>query len=365
MSQEYANANEDILTAKTLKETDKSCPNCSGTMQFDPGTGGLYCPYCEYREQVKETDESIAEQDIRRAGHTDGFEWGREQKQIICNSCGADAIYDVLEVANVCPFCGSNHVMEAQMDDSLPPNGVIPFEVTSQTAGENFQRWLKRKWFAPSAAKKSARPNSFTGLYMPYWTFDADTFTDYSGEYGVDRSYTDKDGRRHTTTDWHRVHGTYSEFVDDELVIGTARHETSILRAIEPFDFQKLRPYNPRYLSGFAAERYSVGLDAALITGKKQMEQKLKQTIAGKIRREHGADHGRVSTMSVDYSNITYKYIVLPLWASAFKFKNKTFQFMVNGQSGKVGGKAPVSPLRVTVFVLAIIALLTLLAKYF
>ena len=347
--------------AKTLKETDKSCPSCGATMQFDPATGGLFCPYCEYRAPVLESSDKVMEQDLSRAAHTESYEWGREQKQVICNSCGAEAIYDALEVANVCPFCGSNHVMEAQMDDSLPPNGVVPFIITAKTAGENFQKWLGKKWFAPSAAKKSAKPDAFTGMYMPYWTFDADTHCVYTGRYGIDKQYTDKDGKTQTKTDWYPTKGMYDKFIDDELVIGTARHSAEILKRIEPFDFGQVKPYNPQYLSGFAAERYSVGLDVALETGKKQMESKLKSDIRAKIRKEHHADKSEVNTLKVDYSNMTYKYIVLPLWASAFKFKNKTFQFMVNGQTGKVGGKAPVSALRVTIFIAAIVAVLALL----
>ncbi|MGI5899766.1 MAG: hypothetical protein ACOX8S_07575 [Christensenellales bacterium] len=363
MSVEYKSFDslEEIERAKTLKETDKSCPSCGGTMQFDPSTGGLYCPYCEYRASVIESGEAIVEQDIHRAGHTESFEWGQEKKQIICNSCGAEAIYDALEVANVCPFCGSNHVMDAQMDDSLPPNGVIPFEITAQTAGDNFKKWLKRKWFTPRAAKESARPDAFTGMYMPYWTFDADAHCTYTGEYGIRKTYT-KDGKTHTRTDWYPTRGTYERFIDDELVIGTTRHDPVILKRVEPFEFESLKPYNPQYLSGFAAERYSVGLDSALETGKKQMEAILKSDVESKIKREHNASDSRIKQLNASYSNITYKYIVLPLWASAFKFKNKVFQFMVNGQTGKVGGRAPVSPLRVTIAVLIGLAVLALIA---
>ena len=55
---------------------------------------------------------------------------------------------------------------------------------------------------------------------------------------------------------------------------------------------------------------------------------------------------------------MTYKYILVPVWISSFMYKGKNYQFVVNGQTGKVGGKAPISALRVAIAILAGIALL-------
>ena len=65
--------------------------------------------------------------------------------------------------------------------------------------------------------------------------------------------------------------------------------------------------------------------------------------------------------MKTTYSNITYKYLMLPVYISSFTYKDKVYQFMVNGQSGKVGGKSPVSALKVALTILIIVAVIVVL----
>ena len=242
--------NENLYTEHADREINKGCPQCGAAMIFDPADGKLFCPYCEYREEVAETG-SVEEQAFDKAAHVESFSWGAQQKQVICQSCGAEGIYDALVTSAVCPFCGSNQVMEEAVDTSLPPNGLCPFEVTKEQAGANFKNWMKHRLFAPRKAKKSVQPDSFHGMYIPYWTFDANTETTYTAEYGIDETYTDDDGHTHTRTDWYTTSGAYNLFIDDMLTWGTARRDTTILRHIEPYDTAKCVPYNPEYLSGY------------------------------------------------------------------------------------------------------------------
>ena len=359
---------ESVMNAEkvsTLKETDRKCPQCGGTMDFDPATGGLHCPFCDYTEEIKAGSagngpEKAEELDFASAEQTGNCDWGTEQKTVTCKNCGATSVYDALDVANVCPYCGSNQVMEAAAVDTLAPGGVVPFKVTAKQAGEAFTKWLKKKWFCPGKAKKSAEADSFQGVYLPYWTFDSDTYTTYDAEYGKDRRV--RRGKEETTvTDWYRTSGSYSEFIDDELVCGSDRHEKGILHSIEPFDTADNKAYKPEYLAGFVAERYSLGLKDAWEKAKEQIRKKLQNGISSQIRSQHAADHVRNIRMNTRHSNITYKYLMLPIWLSSFEYNGKIYQFMVNGQSGKVGGKSPISVLRVLLAILLVIAIIVLL----
>ena len=85
------------------------------------------------------------------------------EKTVICKACAAETIYDALRVADSCPYCGSNQVMEASAENTLAPNGVCAFEVTDKQAGEHFQKWIKGRWFTPKAAKINAKPDAFKG----------------------------------------------------------------------------------------------------------------------------------------------------------------------------------------------------------
>lgn len=354
----------DVNIVDTEEETDKKCPQCGGVMDFDPATGNLKCPYCDYEEKIKIEEEAplkAEELDFSTAEDMANRNWGVETKTVLCKACGAESIYDVLQTSAVCPFCGSNQVMEAGDKETMAPGGVVPFNISDKEAADLFKKWIKRKWFCPKLAKESAKPKRFNGIYLPYWTFDADTYSNYKGEYGIDHTRTDKEGHTHVETNWYRTSGTYSEFVNDELVIATRNHDTEMLNKIEPFDTENNKAYKPEYVAGFVAERYSVGLKDAWSTAVSSIKQKLRDNISRKIRKQQNADHVRNLKISTNFSNVTYKYLLLPIWVSNYKYKDKVYQFMVNGQTGKVAGKTPISVIKVLLTIAAVIALVVLL----
>lgn len=353
---------ENAEKTATMEETDRKCPQCGGTMDFDPATGGLHCPYCDYKEEIKITESSpkkAEEQDFATAEKTGNCDWGVKQKTVTCKSCGAQSVYDALEVASICPYCGSNQVMEANDVSTLAPGGVVAFQITAKQAGEAFHNWIKGKWFCPKEAKESAKAKSFQGVYLPYWTFDADTTTNYTAKYGIERVESSGDDTE-IVTDWYPTSGVYKQFINDQLVSGTTNHEESTMREIEPFDTENNLAYRPEYIAGFGAERYSVGLKEAWEKAKNFIMNRLKGLIESKIKDEHHADSTKDLKMTTTYQNITYKYLMLPIWISSFTYKDKVYQFMVNGQTGKVGGHSPISALRVAVAVLIGIAFFAL-----
>ena len=382
MSEHYDNPEAQIFSERTEKETDKKCPNCGATVVFDPATGGMHCEYCGYTCELPKADSEneICEMDFESALHTESYDWGEQKKEVQCKQCGAVTVYDALETAAVCPFCGSTSVMPASNENTIAPGAVCPFAVTKDQAGESFTKWLKGKLFAPRKAKQSARPESFTGVYLPYWTYesarpesftgvylpywtyDAQTTSNFTARAGYDRTVKDKDGNRKTVTDWRHVSGIYQKFFDDVTVMASKRQTDSGVRACEPFDFSKLVPYSPQVVAGFIAERYSIGLKEGWESAQKTIQSRLHSDISSYVRRHWNANRADSVRFSTLYSNITYKYLLVPTWISSFKYKDKVYQFAVNGQTGKVGGKAPVSVWRVLIAIALGIALIALLA---
>ena len=364
MSEHYDNKEEHYYSERTEIETDKKCPNCGATVVFDPATGGMHCEYCGYTCELPKADSEneICEMDFESALHTESYDWGEQKKEVQCKQCGAVTVYDALETAAVCPFCGSTSVMPAANENTIAPGAVCPFVITKDQAGESFTKWLKGKLFAPRKAKQSARPESFTGVYLPYWTYDAQTTSNFTARAGYDRTVKDKDGNRKTVTDWRHVSGIYQEFFDDVTVMASKRQTDSGVRACEPFDFSKLVPYSPQVVAGFIAERYSIGLKEGWESAQKTIQSRLHSDISSYVRRHWNASRADSVRFSTLYSNITYKYLLVPTWISSFKYKDKVYQFAVNGQTGKVGGKAPVSVWRVLIAIALGIALIALLA---
>lgn len=354
MSTSINSSPDSILSEATETETDKKCPNCGATVVFDPATGKMHCEYCGYSCELPkaESETEICEMNFEAALHTESFNWGEQKKQVQCKHCGAVTIYDALETAAVCPFCGSTNVMPAANENSIAPKAVCPFAITKQQAGELFSKWLSRKRFAPSKAKECTRPEAFQGVYLPYWTYDAQTTSNFTARAGFNRKTKDKDGHSRIETDWRHVNGVFQKFFDDVTVMASKRQVDSGVKECEPFDFSKLVPYSPQVVAGFVAERYSIGLKEGWASAQKKIQSRLHTDISSHVRKHWHADRSDSTKFSTLYSNITYKYLLVPIWISSFKYKDNVYQFAVNGQTGKVGGQAPVSTGKVILAVL-------------
>ncbi len=349
----------------TDEDAGKKCPECGGVMDFDPATGGLKCPYCDHTEAIEspagegvDAEPKRAEElDFDEVEHTANCDWGVATKTVICKSCGGEMIYDAMQTAGECPYCGSNQIMDAADQNSIAPGGLVPFKLDSGQADEAFRKWIKSLLFCPNAAKKYTKSGAFKGLYLPYWTFDAKTISDYTARYGIDDH--DDDGK--TSTTWRKTSGTFRLNIDDELVIASNQYDDKMLSGIEPFNTGDNIAYEPKYISGFICERYSVGIKDAWTKAKEKIKKKIENGITQKIKKEHNADRVDRLKFDTDISDITYKYLLLPVWMSSFKYEGKIYKFIVNGQTGKVSGKAPISPWKVALAVLIGIIIIALL----
>ena len=201
-------------------------------------------------------------------------------------------------------------------------------------------------------------------MYVPFWTFDTDTESRYNGEYGIDSSYKDKDGNTKTRTDWYRVSGRYSESFDDVLVCGSSEQKEAMIGALEPFDTKQVVQYKPEYMAGFSAERYTVKMKNAWEKAKEKIKRILRGNVESKVRTEKSADSVRNMNINTEFNNITYKYLLLPIWISSFKYNNKVYNFMVNGQTGKVSGNTPISWIKVAITVIVVIAAIAIIMHF-
>lgn len=355
---------DEDLRAKTKEETDRKCPSCGGTMDFDPKSKGLACPYCGHTQQITEEEEDkVEEKDFLTEEIKENCDWGVEKKTVVCKSCAAVSVYDALQISDVCPYCGSNQVTEEKGINTLAPNGVCPFAITDKQAGDNFHKWLKGKLFCPRAAKTGAKPDSFKGIYLPYWTFDTDAYVVYSAQFGRDREVKDAKGNTRIVTDWYPTQGTYKMSFDDYAVPGTERYDGGSLDMIQPFDTANSKLYKPEYVAGFISERYSIGLQNGWDIAKKQIRSILEDNITSEIKVKNVASRVRSLVMKIRHDNIKYKYLLLPIWLSSFKYKQKVYQFMVNGQTGRVGGRTPVSAIRVAIAIIIVAAIIYAVLK--
>ncbi|MBR3461048.1 MAG: TFIIB-type zinc ribbon-containing protein [Clostridiales bacterium] len=354
----------DVVTAGYTEDvTDKKCPNCGATVVYDPETLAMSCPFCGYSRQLPKPEDNgqdVEELDFSTAKNRESLDWGKSKKSLVCKNCGAETIMDSADTAQCCPYCGSTQVMPVDNDeDVIAPGGVVPFEITKEKATQLFKSWMKGKLFAPNDAKKSCEAKNFSGVYLPYWTYDSQTTSPYEVKLAFDS--TDKDG--HTSTTYKTYRGIYERFIDDETVYASKKTNNRFIKAASTFDFSKLRKYSPEFIAGFLAERYTVGLDEGWDIAKTQIKAKLQNEIGSMERKKHHADRVSKVTFNTAYSKVTYKYVLAPIWIANFKFKEKIYNIVVNGQTGQIKGEAPVSPLKVIIaIILAILAIMIVCA---
>ena len=341
------------------------CPSCGGNTEYHPETRGLKCPFCSHEMPIETTFDNRVELDFDEAGTNLHHVWNEEKRVFSCENCGAESVLDANVVADFCSFCGSSHIQVTQQDAGIQPGLLIPFHISKEQAQEKFKSWIKGHFFAPNALKKSYRLHNMSGAYLPYWTYDSLTHSDYVVRVGNYYYITEKhtvyeDGKARQVTEqvrkirWHQESGNYGEFFDDILIKASTTIEPKLLQKVQPFELSGLTDYKVDYMSGFLAERYSVSLQQ----GFKKAQDVMTQGIVQGIERSVMGDIVEVINVSTDYSDIKYKHILLPIWISSFHFQEKVYQFIVNGQTGKVSGNYPLSAMKIASLVVSILIIL-------
>ena len=350
------------------------CLNCGAKVEFDPRSRALKCPYCGHTSNVEEGGGEVEERNFNEyagklvKGNVGGIA-GRST-QTKCTGCGATVLLEDKVVTDSCPFCSTHLENKPEaVEGMLPPESLIPFSVDLRHARESFTKWLHGLWFAPSELKKVANLGQLAGVYLPYWTYDAMTYTKYRGMRGDDyqetEHYTEKDSngndvsrtRTVTKTHWYPVSGEVQHFFDDVLVCGTKSVPAHLIRGLEPWETAELEPFQDSFLAGLKTERYAVDLKSGLVVAKDMMQPKIRSL----IMRDIGGDHQRIETTDTRYLGVTFKHCLLPVWIANYRYHDKLFQLLVNGRTGKVSGERPWSWSKIFALVALILLLIGLI----
>lgn len=350
----------------TAPPEDHRCPQCGARLTYVPGSTKLRCDYCGAEKNIPAVQQSgpIEETDYRRfLSETDLSAEQRLQVHTVkCPSCGAESTLRPNVSADRCPFCDSGLAVQHQATSTIiKPRYLLPFNIDAKAAKQAFSNWLKSLWFAPGGLTLYVdKLERLQGVYVPYWTYDANTRSDYIGERGVDSEerYTEiVDGktveRTRIRTDWYGVTGCVTHRFDDVLVVASKSLPDQHSRALEPWDLQHLVPYDDGYLSGFRVETYQVGLEEGFGRARTQMGNTISQLICADI----GGNHQRIHSVNTDYQDIRFKHILLPIWISAYRYSGKVYRFVINARTGEVQGERPYSWIKITLAVLAASAL--------
>ena len=353
---------DDLNPFDTVSPTEEHrfpCDQCGADMRFNAAAGELVCDHCGNVTKIEGHGghvSAIQELDFRAALDAKLPEAEIEETRVAsCPNCGAQVEFDEKTHAKECPFCATPVVTDTGLHRHIKPKGRVPFGVEERAAHEAMNKWLGKLWFAPNGLQQYARKGrKMSGIYVPYWTFDADTSSRYTGEHGTVYYVTKtvmRDGKqvqvREQRVRWRPAAGRVARFFDDVLVLASKSLPKSFTDNLAPWDLAALEPYRPEYLAGYRAEGYSVQLPDGYDEARRYMDQ----VILRDVKFDIGGDRQRVHSVNTTVSDVTFKHILLPVWMAAYKYRGKTYRFVVNGRTGKVQGERPWSWIKITIAV--------------
>ena len=341
-----------------------ACPACGGEAQWNPAKQALVCPFCgtaspaDINAATGEITEHCLVTALRNVGD-DQRGWSSEKTSVKCQSCQAISVFDPTRVGQRCDFCGSTSMIPVeQMKAPIRPESLLEFKIAETAARDAVRAWYGSRWWAPNALKGRALTDQVHGIYIPYWTFDAQVHADWTAEAGYHyyetESYTDAQGRTQSRqvqkTRWVPASGSLDHFFDDELVPASRGVQEALLRKVEPFPTTSdLKPYDPGFLSGWVVEQYQIDLIAAAQHSQQVMDGKTRQLCAQEVP----GDTQRNLDVATDYTGQTFKHILVPVWLISYNYGAAVYQVVLNGYTGAIAGKHPLSWVKITLAILA------------
>lgn len=343
--------NESVAPKQQVNTEIIKCDACGANMLFHPQTQTLYCEHCGSHREIANA-RPAEEIDIRSAfGECDGGNPMENATVFSCDNCGAKVAMAQGETAKCCPFCGTAHVTSIEELQGLKPTAVVPFLFDKEKAIEFGKKWAKKRIFAPRKFKKTLKSEEINGVYTPSFTFDSVTTSSYVGRIGVQHTRTvgtGKNRRVQTYIVWHNISGTYKLNFNDVLIAAGAKFDQKKLDKVRPFDTNGSASYDEGYLLGYMSYRYDEGIQECWDKARSIMDGIIRKSILSQYKYTQ-LGYLNVST---SHENVTYKYVLLPVYVGNFNYGKKLYNYYVNGSTGKVMGKCPVSPWRVGLAVL-------------
>lgn len=350
------------MTLSPSTRHSESCPGCGAQLAFNPAAGLLSCPYCQQNITFAASPNPVLEQDFEQwsCHHQTTTTLSQTALEVECPGCNAQITFQPPDIAGSCSFCGTHITTQPHaVNPILMPEGILPFTIDQKQARQRLSKWLKTRWFAPDGLKQFAQHEKMQGVYLPFWTFDCQTLTRYVGERGtyyyitkthrvkndkgewIDETYQE----RHTR--WHNVSGQVQQFFDDLLIPGVTSVQATHLKRLAPWSLTCLVAYDPRFLTGFRAQRYQVNLEQGFELAKVDMQPKIDSA----IRCDIGGDEQRIHTQSTSYRDKSFKHLLLPVWIATYRYQNKPYQVLINGETGKTVGDRPYSIVKIALAV--------------
>jgi len=340
------------------------CDSCGADMVWDPEADALACDYCGNHVEVPRREGTILERPLDEAPTAErGL--GIDLRVASCGTCDARVTFEGKATSELCVYCGSANVLEQEANrNAIRPESLVPLDVSRAQVEESFRKWIRRLWFRPNALKKTRRFQA-VGIYVPFWTFDAQVHSDWSADAGhyyyvMVPQVTQVKGktvvtmRQERRVRWVPAWGSRDDHFDDLLIHASQGQPADLVRKLGGFDTRGLVPYEPQYLAGHRAEEYGVDLDEGWERGQEAIADAQRSRCSSDVP----GDTQRRLQVQNHISEVRWKHVLLPIWSLQYAHGGKTYTVLVHGMTGKVAGRAPLSWTKILLLVFGILAVI-------
>ena len=325
--------------------TEYKCPGCGAPLAFDASSGRVTCEHCGNSYSVAEVIGAH-----KQEGQVGEFDWGDYKAGLSteildntvvyqCQSCGAILETDETTAATSCPYCDNNIVLTDRVSAGLKPNAVVPFEIDKKELKEIVHNFYKGRKLLPRNFFSDSYIDRILGVYIPFWLFDCTVEGDV--DFRGDRVQRAEYPRESVVTTYQyllRRRGSMS--FTNVPVDASRKMENDVMDSIEPYDFSKMRAFDGAYLTGFVADRFDSDPDNELPRVNRRVVnstlRSMESTVSGYSSVTEQSNSLRIRDASV-------KYVLLPAYIINCEFGGKKYQYVVNGQTGKIVGDLPSS----------------------
>ncbi len=326
------------------------CPCCDAGLRFSAQAQRLHCEYCENEfdlDAVKAYNEGAAQQ-------ASEFSWDRQESQtwseaeeaalraFQCPTCAGEILTDANTAATFCPYCGNPTILPSRVSGGLKPDALIPFQTTKEDAKTAFLQLCKKKPLLPRLFTRQQQVEKITGIYVPFWLYDCSS--DFHGSYKATRvSHWSDSDYDYTKTDHFQVERAAKAQFCQIPMDGSRKMEDAVMESIEPFDYGQLVNFDTAYLTGYLADKYDVEAQ----DGEGRIRERVGNSMESMVQQSmmlYTTTIPMSRTLNVSHSKA--RYVLLPVWLLSTRYRDKTYRFAMNGQTGKMTGAFPVCPKR-------------------
>ena len=317
-----------------MSATEHKCPSCNASLPFNPVTQKWDCEYCgssySLEELTKEEKNKKLNEEVESTKVVDVYR---------CNSCGAEVVADDTTASTFCLYCGNTNILKEKMQGKFKPEYIIPFKKIKEQAQKAFKDGCKGKLFMPKGFDSISNIEKITGVYIPFWLFDATVEANMKGTGTKIKTWSDS-SYNYTKKDVYSIYRAGHFEVENVPTDGALKFDDTLMQSIEPFNYEDMVDFNMSYMSGFLAEKYNVDEEEASKTAKTRIEN----TAAEALKEDANLSYTVVSVAEhqeiLDMKDTSYA--LLPVWMLNIKYKGKMYPFAMNGQTGKMVGDVPV-----------------------